>query len=463
MLCAPARWSARRCCGCRRRRSAPSCRPAPGRRWCRSLERLRAASASRSSSAGAGRARSGRAAARGADLLDAIDRRGQARARSPRVVGQRRVARRRAREVGARAAALEHVLHRRPAASASGQARIEHHAVDARVAAAPPGPRPPVATAVDADVAAAEQRQRAARAAARRARRPAGRASAASTIALDRVDDLVERLAGLAAAWDERRARPSSQAALGVLVGEMTYTGMWRVVGSCLRRSSTRQPSMSGSEMSSVMASGVNSRASAERGGAERRDEPLEAVLVGRVEQEAANVRSFSTISSDAVAGLDGVARSSPSLVDERRRRGLGEHGGAGRGVAGGCGDASGAGGRRAAAASPAACTSLRQVERERAALPGRAGQADLAAQQPRDLAADRQAQAGAAVLAAGAAVGLLEGLEDDLLLVRRDADAGVGDGEGEHRAARGSAPSLSELQPPRRRPDRRASPGRAR
>jgi len=40
-------------------------------------------------------------------------------------------------------------------------------------------------------------------------------------------------------------------------------------------------------------------------------------------------------------------------------------------------------------------------------------------------LAADGQAQAGAAVLAAGAAVRLLERLEDDLLLVRRDADAG--------------------------------------
>ena len=42
-------------------------------------------------------------------------------------------------------------------------------------------------------------------------------------------------------------------------------------------------------------------------------------------------------------------------------------------------------------------------------------------------LAADRQAQAGAAVLAAGARVGLLERLEDDLLLLGRDADAGVG------------------------------------
>ena len=50
----------------------------------------------------------------------------------------------------------------------------------------------------------------------------------------------------------------------------------------------------------------------------------------------------------------------------------------------------------------------------------------DLAAEKPRDLAADREAEAGAAVLAARGAVGLLEGLEDDALLVLGDADAGV-------------------------------------
>ena len=41
--------------------------------------------------------------------------------------------------------------------------------------------------------------------------------------------------------------------------------------------------------------------------------------------------------------------------------------------------------------------------------------------------------ETGAAVLAAGAGVGLLEGLEDDLLLLGRDADAGVGDLERDH------------------------------
>ena len=73
-----------------------------------------------------------------------------------------------------------------------------------------------------------------------------------------------------------------------------------------------------------------------------------------------------------------------------------------------------------------------RQVERERAALAVDAGELDLAAEQHGQLAADGQAQAGAAVLARGAGVGLLERLEDEPLLLRRDADAGVLDGEGD-------------------------------
>ena len=74
-----------------------------------------------------------------------------------------------------------------------------------------------------------------------------------------------------------------------------------------------------------------------------------------------------------------------------------------------------------------------RQVERERAADAGGRAQMDLAAQQIGELATDRQAEAGAAVLAAGRGVGLLERLEDDLLLLQQDADAGIGDFEGDH------------------------------
>src|SRR5262245_52679707 len=60
----------------------------------------------------------------------------------------------------------------------------------------------------------------------------------------------------------------------------------------------------------------------------------------------------------------------------------------------------------------------------------------DFAAEQVRQLSADREPQAGAAVFAAGAGVGLHEGLENDLLLVLCDADAGVGDLE-RHRRRR--------------------------
>ena len=57
---------------------------------------------------------------------------------------------------------------------------------------------------------------------------------------------------------------------------------------------------------------------------------------------------------------------------------------------------------------------------------PGVLRSREVAAQQPRQVARDRQAEAGAAVLPVRAAVGLPEGLEDDHLLVLGDADAGV-------------------------------------
>ena len=80
----------------------------------------------------------------------------------------------------------------------------------------------------------------------------------------------------------------------------------------------------------------------------------------------------------------------------------------------------------------------LRQIQRERAALSGRAAQLNFAAEQVGQLAADGQAQAGSAVLAAGAGVGLLEGLEDDALFFGRNADAGIGNFERDHRAGAG-------------------------
>ena len=73
------------------------------------------------------------------------------------------------------------------------------------------------------------------------------------------------------------------------------------------------------------------------------------------------------------------------------------------------------------------------QVEGEDRTLAHRALDVDLAAEEPRDLARDGEAETGAAVLAAGGAVGLLEGFEDDLLLVAGDADPAVDHLEGDH------------------------------
>ena len=72
----------------------------------------------------------------------------------------------------------------------------------------------------------------------------------------------------------------------------------------------------------------------------------------------------------------------------------------------------------------------LGQDKTERAALPWRALDLDLPAQQPRQVTRDRQPQTGAAVTAVTGAIDLMEGVEDRLVLVGRDADAGVTDCE---------------------------------
>src|SRR5215472_5588619 len=74
-----------------------------------------------------------------------------------------------------------------------------------------------------------------------------------------------------------------------------------------------------------------------------------------------------------------------------------------------------------------------RHVKDEAAALSRSAPDGDLPAEEPRELAADRQAETGAPIAAAGGAVGLLERFEDDLLLILGNADTGIGDREGDH------------------------------
>src|SRR5712664_948172 len=71
-----------------------------------------------------------------------------------------------------------------------------------------------------------------------------------------------------------------------------------------------------------------------------------------------------------------------------------------------------------------------RQIQGEGAALAELAGKPDLSAQEPGNLPAYRQAEAGSAVVAARRAVYLLKGVEDDLLLVLRNPDSGIDDGK---------------------------------
>ena len=103
-----------------------------------------------------------------------------------------------------------------------------------------------------------------------------------------------------------------------------------------------------------------------------------------------------------------------------------------------------------------AAAVALRaHREPEGGAAPGGAVDADLTAHAFHQPLADRQAQAGAALAAAGALVHLGEGVEQVLLQVRRQAVAGVGDGDLDHRlgaalflehGAHHDRPALGEL-----------------
>jgi hypothetical protein len=72
-------------------------------------------------------------------------------------------------------------------------------------------------------------------------------------------------------------------------------------------------------------------------------------------------------------------------------------------------------------------------VQREGAALARHARQPDFAAQQMRKLAADGKPESRPAITPRRAGVGLLEGFEDDALLLKRYPDTGVADRELDH------------------------------
>ena len=191
----------------------------------------------------------------------------------------------------------------------------------------------------------------------------------------------------------------------------MICTGMCRVAGSSLRLLSTVQPSMSGRKMSSVMAVGQVLAGERRPSLPARGDDAFEALVARQAQQNAGIVRIVLDDQQHQVALLD-RRRGRPAMRLLARHR-------AAPGSAGSMAERR-LGDRVATVAEAGPGVAQRQVEREGAALAGDAREPDFAAQQRRQLAADGQAQAGAAVLAAGAGVGLLEGLEDDLLLLRR-------------------------------------------
>ena len=86
---------------------------------------------------------------------------------------------------------------------------------------------------------------------------PARALLGARDVALSASSSRVEHVLALHRLGDERRARRIRRRARAPPRSRSTHTGMWRVARSFFSRSSTRQPSMSGRQMSSVIASGV--------------------------------------------------------------------------------------------------------------------------------------------------------------------------------------------------------------
>ena len=146
-------------------------------------------------------------------------------------------------------------------------------------------------------------------------------------------------------------------------------------------------------------------------------DDAFEAFVARKTQEDAGVVRVVLDDEQRRVTLLDGVAIVLDVLVarDGQHRERPGQ-----------------LGRRVAAPRAVGAGVVQRQVEGERAALSVDAGELDLTAEQDGQLAADGETEAGAAVFAGRAGVGLLKRLEDEPLLLRRDADAGVLDREGE-------------------------------
>ena len=195
-------------------------------------------------------------------------------------------------------------------------------------------------------------------------------------------------------------------------------TGMWRVAGWRLRWSSTSHPSRTGRRMSRIIASGLYSCASARPSSPRTATIPLNPRSRAISSSVLAKLSSSSTISTTR----------SPSPISARSSATLGSCDRSSAGSNSGAPFAAGAISTRSGSSGAATCGGASAGRKSVNVEPfaGRRLDADLAAEQPRDLAGDREAEPGAAVAARRRPVRLLERLEDQLQLVVRDPDAGV-------------------------------------
>ena len=305
----PARWTGRRCCACRRRRSAPSCRRSTLVGLVQVLEHLPLGLRQLGDVCGAGRTSPGRAAARrewarrtvhvSAELLPV---------RRPRVAGRRRrrspaAGRRRRRPLPRRRTSSGRRLRGQRVRRRRRRSRRAARGAFAGGGRRRPRPSPARPSRV----------QRTRRCAARRA----GSGSTTSRLLRAAPDEVVQRgragrralSAALNRLGDEAPARPSASARSRASSVEMTQTGMCRVARSFLSRSSTRQPSMSGRKMSSVIAVGlVLARQRQARPRPSDVTSPLKPFSRAASSRKRAKPRSFSTISSTRSPGADVVA-----------------------------------------------------------------------------------------------------------------------------------------------------------
>ena len=114
---------------------------------------------------------------------------------------------------------------------------------------------------------------------------------------------------------------PQLDAPPPALVAGDDVDGDVAVPGSCLRRSRTTQPAMSGRRRSSVMASGVGRLGQLQGHLAPRGDQALEAHLVGHVQQDRGELGVVLDDEEEAVARLEVVAVAADVHLGDGRRR----------------------------------------------------------------------------------------------------------------------------------------------